>query len=173
MSESKEPISGEPTPEVRIPDGYKRMPEGLGFGDRLQPLYRRIDGRDVSFGFVVGPQHVNLMGICHGGALMTLADIAAATSLHLRRDKPAPSPTINLSFDFQSPGRAGRWLHTRADHVDPRRQFGFCTGVILDGDKIVLRYSGTFYHAADRVSASAAEQAKAMSILTGDDAPFA
>ncbi len=158
--------------EVQIPEGYERMPEGLGFGDRLQPLYRRIEGRDVSFGFVVGPQHINLMGICHGGALMTLADIAAATSIHLRRERPVPSPTINLSFDFQSPGRAGRWLHTRADHVDPRKHFGFCTGVILDEDRVVLRYSGTFYNAGDRVPEPGSELSKAFGILTGDDAPF-
>ena len=158
--------------DAQVPNGYSRMPEGLGFGDRLQPLYRRIDGRDVSFGFVVGPQHVNLMGICHGGALMTLADIAAATSIHLLRETPAPSPTINLSFDFQSAGRAGRWLHTRADHVDPRRHFGFCTGVVLDEDRVVMRYSGTFYNAVDRVRGPGDEQAKAMRILTGDDAPF-
>lgn len=155
-----------------VPEGYTRMPKGLGFGDRLQPLYRRIVDRAVSFGFVVGPQHVNLMGICHGGALMTLADIAAATSIHLRRETPAPSPTINLSFDFQSPGRAGRWLHTRTDHVDPRRHFGFCTGVVLDEDRVVLRYSGTFYHAVDRTKEDAAGSARTLSILTGDDAPF-
>jgi len=155
-----------------IPDGYKPMPEGLGFTDRLQPVYRRIDGRDVSFGFIVATQHLNLMGICHGGALMTLADVAAATSIHLRRDKPAPSPTINLSFDFQSPGREGRWLHTRADHVDLKRRFGFCTGVILDGERVVLRYSGTFYNAEEAPQSGSPEQARAMALLMGDDAPL-
>jgi uncharacterized protein (TIGR00369 family) len=148
------------------------MPDGLGFGDRLQPFYRRIVGREVSFGFHVAEQHLNMMGICHGGALMTLADVAAATSIHLRREKPVPTPTINLSFDFQSPGRAGRWLQTRADHVDVKRRFGFCTGVILDGETVVLRYSGTFYHAGDRPEAASQEQARVMAILVGDDAPF-
>ena len=155
------------------PMGFERMPEGLGFGDRLQPFYRRVVDGDASFGFFVAPQHLNMMGICHGGALMTLADIAAATSIHLRRERPAPSPTINLSFDFQSPGRAGHWLQTRADHVDLKRHFGFCTGVILDGDTVVLRYSGTFYNAERRVEPGSPEQARAMAALLGDDAPLA
>jgi uncharacterized protein (TIGR00369 family) len=154
------------------PEGFERMPEGLGFGDRLQPFYRRVTGRDVSFGFFVASQHLNMMGICHGGALMTLADIAAATSIHLRRDRPAPSPTINLSFDFQSPGMAGHWLQSRADHVDLKRRFGFCTGVILDGDTVVLRYSGTFYNAERPAAATSPEQARAMAALLGDDAPL-
>ncbi len=155
-----------------VPEGFVRMPEGLGFGDRLQPFYRRIVGRDVSFGFFVAEQHLNMMGVCHGGALMTLADIAAATSIHHRRDKPSPSPTINLSFDFQSPGRRGHWLETRAEHVDVKRSFGFCSGVIVDGDTIVLRYSGTFYNAGQRSDSASPAQTRAMAILLGDDAPL-
>ncbi len=155
-----------------VPDGYELMPEGLGFADRLQPFYRRREGRSVSFGFFVATQHLNMMGICHGGALMTLADVAAATSIHLLRDVPAPSPTINLSFDFQSPGRHGHWLHTQADHVDLKRRFGFCSGVILDGEKIVLRYSGTFLNGEATAVEDGAERARVMSLLTGDDAPL-
>lgn len=154
-----------------VPEGYLRMPEGLGFGDRLQPFYRRRDGDRVSFGFFVEQQHLNLMGICHGGALMTLADIAAATSIHARREKPSPSPTLNLSFDFQSAGKAGRWLHTSADHVEVKRRFGFCSGVILDGEQVVLRYSGTFYLPEHRPFADPDSPPKNLNILFGDDGP--
>ena len=160
----------EATDTATIPEGYVRMPEGLGFGDRLQPLYRRVSERDLSLGFVVGPQHVNMMGICHGGALMTLADMAAASSLHLGRGEAAPAPTINLTFDFQSPGRLGRWLHTRADNLDVKRRFGFSSGVVLDGDTIVMRYSGSFYFPSQESGLSASREA--IQVLLGDDAPF-
>ena len=155
--------------EQRVPEGFEQLPEGLGFGDRLQPFYRRIQGREVSFGFFVASQHLNLMGICHGGALMTLADIAAATSIHLLRDQPAPSPTINLSFDFMAPGREGRWLETRADHVQVKRRFGFCSGAIYDGDTPVLRYSGAFYFPDHEGIDVAGGTAGKMALLTGDD----
>lgn len=131
--------------QQRPPEGYEPVRTGLGFSDRLQPYYRRRDGDQVSFGFFVGEQHLNLMGICHGGALMTFADIAAATSINARLDEAQPLPTINLSFDFQSPGRLGHWLHTRAESVQIKRHFGFCSGLILDDDKVILRYSGVFY----------------------------
>lgn len=153
--------------DMIVPEGFELMPAGLGFGDNLQPFYRKVVDREVSFGFHVAEQHLNLMGICHGGALMTLADIAAATSIHALRDKPAPSPTINMSFDFQSAGKAGHWLQTRADNVQIKRQFGFCSGVILDGEQVVLRYNGTFYFAQPRGDLGS----RAMSILVGDDAP--
>jgi uncharacterized protein (TIGR00369 family) len=131
--------------DVSIPEGFVEMPAGLGFTDNLAPLYRRVRGQDVSFGLRVEAQHCNLMGICHGGALMTLADIAAATGINLRLPEAAGLPTINLSFDFISPGRLGRWLQTRTHHVEVKRRFGFCTGVVEDSDRTVMRYSGTFY----------------------------
>ena len=50
-----------------VPQGFTRMPVGLGFTDTLQPSYRRIEGDSVSFGLVVESQHSNSLGICHGG----------------------------------------------------------------------------------------------------------
>ncbi|MEM8941787.1 MAG: PaaI family thioesterase [Pseudomonadota bacterium] len=138
--EAGERRDGEP------PQGYERVPEGIGFGDRLQPLYRLLANGTVSFGFFVANQHLNMMGICHGGALMTLADIAAAGSLYHARNSSSPAPTINLSFDFLNPARRGRWICSRADLVEPKGRFGFCSGVLLDGDQTVLRYSGVYYH---------------------------
>lgn len=131
--------------ETTVPAGFETLPDGLGFSDSLRPYYRRLVPGDVIFGFLVREQHANFMGICHGGALMTLADIAAATSINRRLEQRAGLPTINLAFDFLAPGRLGRWLQTRTQLVEIRRRFGFCSGVIEDGDQPVLRYSGTFY----------------------------
>jgi uncharacterized protein (TIGR00369 family) len=157
-----------PTP-VEVPEGYERLSEGLGFTDQLQPLYRCIENDKVSFGLFVAEQHLNLMGICHGGVMMTLADVAAATSIHLLRDQPSPSPTINLSFDFMAPGRRGHWLHTRADHVQVKRRFGFCSGAIYDGETPVLRYSGAFYFPEPGGLGMSPEDAGKLNLLMGDD----
>jgi uncharacterized protein (TIGR00369 family) len=128
-----------------IPEAFEPVPTGLGFSDQLQPYYRRRDGDEVVYGFRVEPSHANLMGICHGGVLMTLADIAAATNVTTRGDRPPGTPTINLGFDFLSPGRLGRWLWTECDHLEVKRRFGFCAGVIRDRERIVTRFNGTFY----------------------------
>lgn len=129
-----------------IPDGFEAMPDGLAYSDSLRPYYRRVgDDREIVFGLLVVEQHCNLMGICHGGALMTLADIAAASTVSSRLEEPRGLPTVSLSFDFMSPGRKGSWLQTHTDHVEIKRRFGFCAGVIRDGDKVIVRYSGSFY----------------------------
>lgn len=122
------------------------MPGGLAYSDGLRPYYRRVEvGREVVFGLRVVEQHCNLMGICHGGALMTLADIAAASTVNAQLEEAKGLPTVSLTFDFLSPGRKGHWLQTHTDHVQAKRRFGFCAGVILDGEQVIVRYSGTFY----------------------------
>ena len=62
-----------------VPEGFELLPEGLGFTVNLAPCYRRYDGETLTLGLLVQKQHGNSMGICHGGVLITLADIAAAS----------------------------------------------------------------------------------------------
>ena len=128
-----------------IPEGFKPLPEGLGFTDNLKPCYRKVDGNSVIFGLRVEPQHGNSMGICHGGVLMTLADIAAASCANMARGVIAGAPTINLSIDFISAARQGQWLEARSEGVTIKRLFGFSRGVIEGSRGVVARFNATFY----------------------------
>lgn len=142
MNVSGEQQQGEPG---AVPAGFERMPTGLGFTDTLQPFYRRVTEEGITFGFHVAPQHGNSMGICHGGVLMTLADIAAASGVNHARGELGGNPTINLSLDFISAGKPGDWLEARASEVTVKRRFGFCNGLIVSERGIVARFNGTFY----------------------------
>lgn len=130
----------------KVPEGFQMLPEGLGFTDVLRPVYRREHGDKLISGMFVQPKLSNMIGICHGGALMTLADVAAASSINFARQKLAGTPTLSLSFDFINAAREGDWLEAHTDRVSVKKRFGFASGVILCGDKIILRYSGTFYY---------------------------
>ena len=105
----------------RVPAEFEQLPSGLGFTDSLQPSYRRIADGKASFGLVVQAQHSNTMGICHGGVLMTLADITAATGVN------------------------GQWVQADVEQVSIKRRFGFCSGGIYNSAGVVARFSGTFY----------------------------
>ena len=128
-----------------IPEGFVQLPDGLGYLDTLQPCYRRIDGDSVSFGLHVQEQHCNTMGRCHGGVLMTLADITAASGVNVARGIRAGSPTVNLAVDFISGGRLGQWLQADVQQVTVKRRFGFCNGSVFNSEGIVARFNGTFY----------------------------
>jgi uncharacterized protein (TIGR00369 family) len=128
-----------------VPEGFTRLPTGLGFTDNLQPCFRRVEGESVSFGLVVEQQHGNVMGMCHGGVLVTLADITAATGVNVARGIRAGSPTINLAVDFITAARMGQWIQADVHSVTVKRRFGFCSGLIISSAAVVARFSGTFY----------------------------
>ena len=129
-----------------VPDGFEALPEGLGFTDVLRPVYRREQGDELQLGMFVQARLCNMIGICHGGALMTLADVGAASAMNFARKKLTGTPTLNLSFDFISAAREGDWLETQTDRISLKNRFGFASGVIRCEEKIIVRYNGTFYY---------------------------
>ena len=131
--------------EDTVPDGFERLPLGYGFTDNLSPLYRKLEGEELRLGMIVGKQHSNIMGICHGGALMTLADIAGASWANIARGRAAGAPTINLSIDFISAAKMGQWVEARQEGVELKRLFGFARGVICNEKGVVARFSASFY----------------------------
>jgi uncharacterized protein (TIGR00369 family) len=132
-------------PAESVPEGFEQLPEGLGYTDSIQPSYRRIADEVVSFGLVVQQQHGNSMGICHGGVLMTLADMAGASGVNMARGELAGSPTISLSLDFVSAANIGEWIQADVEQVDIKRRFGFCRGSIYSSRGVVARFGGNFY----------------------------
>jgi len=128
-----------------VPEGFVQLPQGLGFTDSIQPSYRRVQGDRVSFGMLVQAQHSNSMGICHGGALMTLADVTAASGVNMARGVRSGSPTVNLAMDFIASAHQGDWVQADAEQVSVKRRFGFCSGAIYNRAGIVARFNGTFY----------------------------
>lgn len=133
------------TTPTGVPEGFEPLEIGYGFTDNLKPLYRRVSEGEVNFGLVVQPQHSNTMGICHGGALMTLADITAASWANMARGVAAGAPTVNLSMDFITAAKQGEWIETREEGVVLKRLFGFSRGVIVGRRGVVARFNATFY----------------------------
>lgn len=128
-----------------VPPGFEQLPPGLGFTDNLQPVYRRIEGEEASFGLVVTERHCNTMGICHGGVLMSLADITATTGANLAHGVVAGSPTIHIDIDFINAVPLGQWVQAVAESVTAKRRFGFCSGGIYNSAGVVARFNGTIY----------------------------
>ncbi|PWR22011.1 PaaI family thioesterase [Zavarzinia compransoris] len=85
------------------------------------PLYRRVaDGR-FQVGFRIAQRHCNPGGICHGGMIMTVMDVALGEQVLLAAGRGAAfTPTVTLSTEFLAPGRLGDWIESEAvlTHVD-------------------------------------------------------
>ena len=66
------------------PAGYKPLPAASPFNELVGPLHEKRGDGLVSLGLRVEKKHCNSRGICHGGVLATLADLALGYALAAR-----------------------------------------------------------------------------------------
>ena len=106
---------------LSVPEGFQPFPKDQGFTDHIGPLYWRIDDGVGVMGFVVSDIHMNPAGICHGGVMMTLMDMAVGMNVQLAAENEIFSPTIQMSFDFLKPAYKDEWLFSEINFRHVKR----------------------------------------------------
>jgi len=132
------------TPErpADIPDGFIDFEINSGFANHIGPLYWRPAKDSVEMGFKVLDHHLNPGGICHGGLMMTVADMVVGFAVCWQTRFLNFPPSINNTFDFIGIGFHGDWLETKTEVIKFTKRMGFAQGVILGPNGPVLRYNG-------------------------------
>ncbi|MCP5370848.1 MAG: PaaI family thioesterase [Hyphomicrobiales bacterium] len=129
------------TDGAAVPAGFHQLPMDEGFVGLVGPLYVR-PGPGGVFGFRVEARHANPVGICHGGMVMTVADMAVGFAALLASGRSAFPPSINNTFDFLAPARIGDWLETRVDFVHPTRRMATAHGLVHRDGEAIVRFNG-------------------------------
>lgn len=124
------------------PKGFEPIDPTLGFGARNGPIFEKVSGDSWARGFRVLEKHMNKGKICHGGMLMTFADIVAARSVHEVAE--FPFVTMNLTTNFVNVGALGIWLEGRARAIAKGKSVAFVEGEITSGETVVMTFSGMF-----------------------------
>ena len=100
-----------------------------------------VEGR-TRLRMTLGPQHMNNIGVVHGGALCTLLDVAMGTAGRTQAGKPVM--TLDMQVAFLSPGRSGV-LTAEGRVVRGGRSILFCEAEIRDETgELVAKSSGVF-----------------------------
>jgi acyl-CoA thioesterase len=103
----------------------------------------------------VRPEHLNSMGMAHGGFLYTMADTAFAFASNSRG---VPAVAISTYMDFLQAGHAGDTLEATAGEV----YLGYRTGVyraeVRNGETLLAVFTGTVYRKQGKQEASAEEK---------------
>ena len=115
-----------------------------GFLAGVGPLLWRRGPAGFAMGIRVAPHHCNPVGACHGGMLMTLADVIMGFGLGDLADDGRFVPTVNLTADFLAPAPLGALVWGRAEVLRRGRRTGFAQCLLRAGDAIVMRASGVF-----------------------------
>jgi uncharacterized protein (TIGR00369 family) len=71
---------------------------------------------------VVSDSHANTQGVCHGGVISGLIDMAVGVAAKSMLDDPQrPVATVSLTVNYQRPGELGRTLSAEAIVQSGRR----------------------------------------------------
>jgi len=136
-----------------IPEGFERFGLVPGFLETVGPLYIRYDEGGASLGIRITKKHVNIADICHGGMIMTLADmqlaIGAQAILNIRKFLP----TVHMSGDFVAPTPLGAWLQGRTQVIKQTRKTLFATCLLTADGETVLSGTGIMKIPGDTNSA--------------------
>lgn len=129
-----------------VPEGFVRLVLGDNpFVDSVGPLWGHRDeglaGRLV-MGLRVERRHCSPSGFCHGGMLMSMADMLLVLGANLQTGLDRFMSTVSLSADFLAPVPQGAWLEGRLDVLRATRNLVFCQGIYRVDGAPVLRVDG-------------------------------
>ncbi|WP_313072010.1 PaaI family thioesterase [Melaminivora sp.] len=114
----------------------------IPFVRELGFVLERMEGGEAELRYEVQPQHMNSFAVAHGGAVMTLLDVALATAA--RSVQPQLGiVTIEMKTSFMQPAR-GRLL-ARARLLHRTRSTAFVEGTVHDAEgRACSHATGTF-----------------------------
>ena len=133
---------------MSAPKGFTLMTGLSPFNSLVGPLYQRRDERGVSIGVRLEEKHTNSRGICHGGMLATLADLALGYALLGRGDKLSGSFfTVQLSIDYARAARVGDWIESEVEVQQAGARLAFANCYLVAGGRRIARASAIFARA--------------------------
>jgi acyl-coenzyme A thioesterase 13 len=131
-----------------VPEGFKPIPRLSPFNALVGPLYERRTGEALAIGLRIEAKHTNSRGICHGGLLATLADLALGYAMLGAVGGRTGFVTAHLAVDYAGSAKVGDWIESEVEiqRVGTRLAFANCY-LVANGQRIV-RASAIFAHAA-------------------------
>jgi uncharacterized protein (TIGR00369 family) len=128
-----------------IPEGFLRVqrPQPNPFNELVGPFYSRRQGKDISLGLRIEERHTNSRGICHGGLLATLADLALGYAA-LAAGGQSSFVTVSLSLDFAGSAKIGDWVHSEAEIQKTGARLAFVNCYLVANGVRIVRASAIF-----------------------------
>lgn len=136
------------SPTAVIPDGYDLLDWTRGFGRQIGPLFEKHGPEGMTLGFRVEEHHTNGMANCHGGMLMTFADMAWGRVISVERS--LWWVTVRLTCDFLAAAKLGDFIEGKGELVSEEDGVFTLRGRIWSGDRLLMTGTGIFKAIAPR-----------------------
>lgn len=144
-----------------VPEGFAPLQVGGPYFRQLGEVYGRVlEGGGVRVALRVAERHLNMLGVTHGGMLITLADGALARNVSMARGRRGAMVTVSMTADFLAPAHPGDWLeaHVTITRLGQRLAYASCD--LKVAARQVLRASAVFAF-VDRTAPGEKENAEA------------
>lgn len=107
------------------------------------PVYIRMDGETLVLGLRIEDRHCNSNGMCHGGMLLTLADLILTIGVNVQAKLSRFLPTVSVTCDFLGTAAMGAWVEARVSVLRTTRNLAFAQGLLtLEDGAPIARLSG-------------------------------
>jgi uncharacterized protein (TIGR00369 family) len=128
--------------DLNIPEGFEPFTRLPGFLVTTGPLYVKYEQDQAHLGLRVEDKHCNIANICHGGMLMTFADMQLGVGAQYVQKLHRFLPTVHMSCDFVAPAPVGSWLEGTTLVVKQTRKTLFATCLLAVDGETVFSASG-------------------------------
>ena len=123
------------------PPGWALQSHAQTFSGHAGPFYFR-EGDEPGVGFYAEAHHANLAGVVHGGALMTLADMAL-WDICRRSIGLFMGVTVTMNAEFLGPGPVGAFITATGEATRIGGSLMFARGMVEADGKPLLAFSGS------------------------------
>lgn len=124
---------------------FERPAASSGYSGAFGLMLQKLGDRSGVFAFQVEERHLNQNGVCHGGAMMTFADIALGragrTTLRPGEDSAV---TISLNVDFVAAAKPGEWVVATVGVLRRTKRLIFTQATMAVCEKVVASARGIF-----------------------------
>jgi uncharacterized protein (TIGR00369 family) len=137
------------------PDLAWRDLRGEGFNAHIGPIrFAPLEGARYCTTMVLDRRHINVGGVCHGGMLLSFADVTmGAATFAAGGDHPCA--TIQMDAHFIAAAKEGQRLVGHGTQLRKVRELSFMECGIWAGGRLVMRASGTWKYLASRAPGAA------------------
>lgn len=126
------------------PEGWRPIPRLSPFNALVGPLYQRSAGESLSIGLRIEEKHGNSRGICHGGVLATLADLALGYAMLAKSGDKGSFVTAHLAVDYAGAAREGDWIESKVEIQRVGARLAFANCYLIADEKPIVRASAIF-----------------------------
>jgi acyl-coenzyme A thioesterase PaaI-like protein len=123
------------------PEGWTMHTLPETFSYLAGPFYFR-DGPTPGVGFYAEKHHCNMVGIVHGGALLTLADMALF-NICFKAIGRFNGVTLTLNSEFLNAGKPDTFIEATGELTKAGKQMLFARGMVSAAGTPLMSFSGT------------------------------